>query len=203
MSTFRFENNIKLDKDIEEEFDNLSHVIEDTSSDIRTIAITSSQSGEGKTFISFHLACSLARKGYRVAIVMADMRKTTQKDNKSVMGVLDIVEGKVELENVIYNTDIEGIDVIFSGATKKRESINKDKKVYSVMIKALKEDYNYIIVDMPTFNKTEDDNILLKAADAGILVIEPNRSSIGKLKKNIKLMEHNNCRVLGAVVNNK
>lgn len=203
MSTFRFENSVELDKDVREQFVKLSQVIESTSTDVRTIAVTSSQNEEGKTFVSFHLACTLAKKGYRVLIVMADMRKTTAIGDLPVMGVLDVVEGKVEVEEVVYKTDIEGIDVIFSGATKKNESLDLGRKVYSVMLKCLKEDYNYIIIDMPTLSKTDNDEVLIKEADASILVIQPNRSSKGKIQKNIKLIESYNCKVLGAILNNK
>lgn len=203
MSTFKFENSIELDKDVREQFVKLSQVIEATSVDVRTIAVTSSQNEEGKTFVSFHLACTLAKKGYRVLIVMADMRKTTAIGDLPVMGVIDVCEGKVEVEEVVYKTDIEGIDVIFSGATKKNESLDLGRKVYGVMLKCLKDDYNYIIVDMPTLSKTGNDEVLIKEADVSILVIQPNRSSKSKIQKNIKLIESYNCNVLGAILNNK
>ena len=203
MSTFKFENSIELDKDVREQFVKLSQVIEATSVDVRTIAVTSSQNEEGKTFVSFHLACTLAKKGYRVLIVMADMRKTTAIGDLPVMGVIDVCEGKVEVEEVVYKTDIEGIDVSFSGATKKNESLDLGRKVYGVMLKCLKDDYNYIIVDMPTLSKTDNDEVLIKEADASILVIQPNRSSKSKIQKNIKLIESYNCNVLGAILNNK
>ena len=203
MSTFKFENSIELDKDVREQFVKLSQVIEATSVDVKTIAVTSSQNEEGKTFVSFHLACTLAKKGYRVLIVMADMRKTTAIGDLPVMGVIDVCEGKVEVEEVVYKTDIEGIDVIFSGATKKNESLDLGRKVYGVMLKCLKDDYNYIIVDMPTLSKTGNDEVLIKEADVSILVIQPNRSSKSKIQKNIKLIESYNCNVLGAILNNK
>ena len=71
------------------------------------------------------------------------------------------------------------------------------------MMKCLKEDYNYIIIDMPTLSKTDNDEVLIKEADASILVVQPNRSSKGKIQKNIKLLEAYNCKVLGAILNNK
>ena len=71
------------------------------------------------------------------------------------------------------------------------------------MLKCLKDDYNYIIVDMPTLSKTDNDEVLIKEADASILVIQPNRSSKSKIQKNIKLIESYNCNVLGAILNNK
>lgn len=203
MSTFKFENNVELDKDVKEQFEKTSQVIEATSTDIRSIAVTSSQNEEGKSFVAFHLACTLAKKGYRVLIVMADMRKTTAIGELPMMGVVDVIEGKAETEKVIYNTDIEGIDVIFSGATKKNENLNLGRKVYGVMMKCLKEDYNYIIIDMPTLGKTDNDEVLLKEADASVLVIQPNRASKSKIQKNIKLIESYNCKVLGAILNNK
>lgn len=203
MSTFKFENNVKLDKNVEEQFEKLSQIIEETSKDIRTIAVTSSSNKEGKSFVSFHLARCLAKKDYRVLVVMADVRKTTVINDMPIMGLIDIIDGKAEIDKVVYKTDVKGIDVVFSGATRKNEIIDISRSVYGVMLNCLKDDYNYIIVDMPTMSKTDNDKALLKEADAGIIVIEPNKSSKNKLLKNINTMESYNCKVLGAILNNK
>ena len=56
---------------------------------------------------------------------------------------------------------------------------------------------------MPTISKTDNDEVLIKEADASILVIQPNRASKSKIQKNIKLLESYNCKVLGAILNNK
>ncbi len=203
MSTFKFENNIKLDKKVEEQFEKLSQVIEETSKDIRVIAVTSSSNKEGKSFVSFHLARCLAKKDYRVLVLMADVRKTTVVNNMPVMGLVDVIDGKAEIDKIIYKTDVKGIDVVFSGATRKNEIIDISRSVYGVMLKCLKDDYNYIIVDMSTMSKTDNDKALLKEADAGIMVIEPNKSSKKRLLNNINSMESYNCKVLGAILNNK
>ena len=71
------------------------------------------------------------------------------------------------------------------------------------MLKCLKEEYNYIVVDMSTMGKTQNDEVILREADAGIMVIRPNSGSKKKINNNLKLMEKYNCKVLGAVLNNR
>jgi soluble P-type ATPase len=71
------------------------------------------------------------------------------------------------------------------------------------MLKCLKEEYNYIIVDMPTMGYTDNDEVFLREADVGIMVIQPNAGSKRRLKNNLKIMDVYNCKVLGAVLNNR
>ena len=93
--------------------------------------------------------------------------------------------------------------IYFSGATKVNETLDLERSIYSVMIKALKDDYNYIIIDMPTLGKTDNDEIFLREADAGIVVIQPNRTSKKKMLRSIDTIKSYECNVLGAVLNNR
>lgn len=203
MYTFKFQNEVELSDEVKEQFSILTSKITEMPTDLRTIAITSVQNGEGKTFVSFHIACALAKAGYRVMILMADMRKTTAVGEETLLGIVDVLDGKVDVDKAIYNTDIDGVNVMFSGATKKNETLDLERSVYGVMIKALKDDYNYIIIDMPTLGKTNNDEIFLLEADMGIMVIQPNRTSKKKMLKSIDTIKSYNCNMIGAVLNNK
>ena len=119
MYIFKFNNNVSLPEKIKNNFNELAKIISSSSGDVRVIAITSSNDGEGKTFVASQVASALAKLDYRVMLLMADMRKTTAIDDKVTMGIMDVVSGKTTVENVMYNTDIEGVNIMFSGVTKK------------------------------------------------------------------------------------
>lgn len=203
MYTFKFQNQVELSDEIKEQFSVLTSKITELPTDVRTIAITSAQNEEGKTFVSFHIACTLAKAGYRVMVLMADMRKTTAIGEETLMGIVDVLDGRIDVDKAIYDTDIEGVNIMFSGATKVNETLNLERSIYSVMIKALKDDYNYIIIDMPTLGKTDNDEIFLREADTGIMVIQPNRTSKKKMLRSIETIKSYDCNVLGAVLNNR
>ena len=203
MQTFEFNNDIEIPAEAELRFEEVAKIIAATSTDVRAIAITSTVDEEGKTFVATNIAKTLAKYDYRVLILMADMRKTIAVDDKVTMGMMDVLDGKTNVENVIYKTDVEGIDVILSGASKENENLVIDRQVYAVMLKCLKEEYNYILVDMPTMGYTDNDEVFLREADMGIMVIQPNAGSKRRLKNNLKIMDVYNCKVLGAVLNNR
>ena len=203
MYIFKFNNNVSLPEKIKNNFNELAKIISSSSGDVRVIAITSSNDGEGKTFVASQVASALAKLDYRVMLLMADMRKTTAIDDKVTMGIMDVVSGKTTVENVMYNTDIEGVNIMFSGVTKENEKVDIDRHVYGVMLKCLKDEYNYIIVDMSTMGRTNNDDVFLNESDAGIMVIQPDSCSKRKIKMNIKKIEDSSCKLLGAVLNNR
>lgn len=203
MQVFKFNNNIEMPSEVISQFDEIAKIVSATSNDVRVIAVTSTIDKDGKTLVASQVASALAKMEYRVMLLMADVTKTTAIDEKVTMGILDVVAGKVAYEAVKYNTDIEGVNIMFSGATKENEKLEIDKNVYGVMLKCLKEEYNYIVVDMPTMGKTQNDEVILREADAGIMVIRPNSGSKKKINNNLKLIEKYNCKVLGAVLNNR
>ncbi|MBE5935194.1 MAG: CpsD/CapB family tyrosine-protein kinase [Lachnospiraceae bacterium] len=203
MQTFKFDYNNNLPKEAQDKFNEIAKAISELSKDIRVIAVTSSANQEGKTFVASQIAEALAQQDYRVLLLMADVRKTMTIEDKVTMGIIDVLSGKVNVENVIYDTDVEGLNVMFSGATKENENLNMDRQVYGVMLNCLKDEFNYIIVDMPTMGFTDNDEVFLKEADGGIMVIQPNSVAKRKIKNNLKIMEIYNCKVLGAVLNNR
>ena len=203
MYVFKFNNNVELPKEVDDKFIDLAKVVSASSNDVRVIAITSTFDEEGKSFVATQLSKALAKMDYRVMLLMADMRKTTAIEEKVTMGILDVINGKTSYENIIYDTDISGVNIMFSGATKENEKLDIDRQVYGVMLKCLKEEYNYIIVDMSTMGKTNNDENFLKESDVSIMVISPNSGARKKIEDNIKLIEKYNCKVLGAVLNNR
>ena len=203
MYIFKFNNNVSLPDEVNNNFNELARIISSSSGDVRIVAVTSSNDGEGKTFVASQVASALAKRDYRVMLLMADMRKTTAIDEKVTMGIMDVVSGKTTIENVMYDTDIEGVNIIFSGVTRENEKVDIDRNVYGVMLKCLKEEYNYIIVDMSTMGKTNNDDVFLKESDAGIMVIQPDSCSKKKIKQNIKKINDSSCKLLGAVLNNR
>ena len=88
-------------------------------SNIKTIMLTSSMPDEGKSDISLALAQSLAQIGKKTLVLDADIRKSIlvaryQLDHE-VNGLSQYLSGQRTLEEVLYHTTTDNLDIIFSG----------------------------------------------------------------------------------------
>src|SRR5690606_37994073 len=86
--------------------------------DLKTIVVTSSGPGEGKSTTSANLAVVFAQQGKKVLLVDADMRKPTVHHTfgmTNAYGLTNVLTRQVELSEAIKNTDIETLDVMSSG----------------------------------------------------------------------------------------
>ena len=84
----------------------------------KVILVTSSISGEGKTYVSINIASVLGLSGKKAVLLGMDLRKPKifgdfKINNKN--GISNYLTGQVELEDIINHTSIPGLDVITSG----------------------------------------------------------------------------------------
>lgn len=173
--------------------------------DIKSVIITSCGENEGKSTISIELTKSLAEGGKKTLLIDADMRKSAMLKRNSrtsgVEGLSEALSGIVDVEDVVYKTQHENFDVIFSGHFPPNpvELISNGK--FEEILKKFKERYDYIIVDSPPLGMVIDAAVIASYCDGAILVLAdrkvPRKSAI-EVKEQL---EKSNCRILGAVIN--
>lgn len=174
-------------------------------SDINVIAITSSVPGEGKSSVSFNLARALAEDGKKVVYVDADLRKSVimnrYKVGKKVTGLSHFLSGQSELGDIIYETNIEGLHMVFAGVEPPNPLELLGNKRFGDAIKFMRENYDYVIVDTPPMASVSDCAVISKVCDGVIMVIAAG-STNSRLVKTVKQqLERTNCKILGAVLN--
>jgi tyrosine-protein kinase Etk/Wzc len=141
----------------------------------KIICVTSSVSGEGKTFTTVNLAASLTLLGYKVVIVGCDLRRPkihlTFKNMSNDVGVTTYLVGKQELKDIILPSEFENLDVIPAGPTPPNPSelLNSDKMNY--MIETLKADYDYVFFDTAPVGLVSDSFALMSRADVNLFII--------------------------------
>ncbi len=173
--------------------------------EIKVITITSCTPNEGKSSISFNLAVSFAEAGKRVILIDADMRKSVligrYKVGEVECGMSHYLSGQRDLNDVIYSTTYENMDIIFSGSYSPNpaELLGHDR--FKDMIMILREVYDYVIIDTPPLGAVIDSAIVAKISDGAIMVVEVNAISY-RFAQNIKeQLERSGCRILGAIMN--
>ena len=158
---------------------NLDFMLANSKSKSNTIFITSTISGEGKSFISINIAASLALSGKKVLLIGMDLRapKVTQylgiPDRKGITNY--ITDDNLTIENLKFNLDeVKNLDIISSGVVPPNPvELLMTKRVEDLFMN-VKEKYDYVIVDTAPVNLVTDTLVISKYADMFMYVARAN-----------------------------
>lgn len=158
---------------------NLDFMLANSNSKSSTIFITSTTSGEGKSFISINIASSLALSGKKVLLVGMDLRapKVTQylglPDRKGVTNY--ITDESLNFDDLLFNVDdVKNLDIISSGAVPPNPAELLMTKRIEELFAFAKETYDYIVVDTAPVNLVTDTLLLAKYADMFLFIVRAN-----------------------------
>ncbi|MDT8417224.1 MAG: polysaccharide biosynthesis tyrosine autokinase [Lutibacter sp.] len=156
-----------------------------TKDKCKTIIVTSSVSGEGKTFVSINMATVFALGGKKTILVGLDLRKPKIFDDFEISnekGIVNYLIGEENLETIIQKTKIPNLDVITAGPVPPNPSELLIGSSTEELLNSLKENYDYIILDTPPIGLVSDAVELLKYADSTLYIVRQNYSQKGMLK---------------------
>lgn len=174
--------------------------------DIKTILITSSIPGEGKSFISANLAISFAQTDKRVLIVDCDMRKGRQhrifklSNSKGLSNLL--IDDMTNLKDYINKTSVSGVHVITRGTVPPNPSELLNSKKNADLLRVLKAKYDVIIYDGVPCNGLPDSIIMSKLVDKVLIVSSDSMTPKSVLESTKKQLESVNAPIAGDVLNN-
>lgn len=154
---------------------NLDFMLTGVDDSCKSIFVTSTTSGEGKSFVSVNLACTLALSGKKVALLGMDLRapKITEylgvPNNKGVTNYikdnsLDILDLRFHIEGY------KNLDIYSSGIIPPNPAELLLNQRVEEMFTTLKEEYDYIVVDTAPVNLVTDTLLVSKYADMFIYV---------------------------------
>ncbi len=145
----------------------------------KLMAVTSTISGEGKTFVSVNLGGIIAFSGRRVVICDLDMRKPKihhafGTDNK--VGMSQLLIGATTLEECVQHSSIKGYDYITAGTIPPNPSELILSKKMEEIIELLKSKYDLVIFDNPPIGIVSDGLHIIKKVDFPVYVFRSNYS---------------------------
>lgn len=171
--------------------------------ELKTIVITSSEPGEGKSTVAGNLASILAQNEKKVVIIDCDLRKPTLHKRLKISnssGLTEYIIGKDELSNVIQILN-KNFSAITSGKIPPNPSEVLSSKAMENLLKLLSKIYDYIILDTPPLMAVTDAQVLAGKCDGTILVVRAEATSKDSVLKAYKELEKVRAKVLGAVMN--
>jgi capsular exopolysaccharide synthesis family protein len=148
----------------------------------KTVLVTSSVSGEGKTFCSINIASVFALSQKKTVLVGLDLRKPKifgDFDLDNNKGVVNYLIHDQSIEDIIQKTTLEHLHVISSGPIPPNPSELLMSDRMGLFIEELKKEYDYIILDSPPLGLVSDALGLIKFADATIYMVRQNYTKRG------------------------
>jgi tyrosine-protein kinase Etk/Wzc len=170
----------------------------------KTIAITSTISGEGKTFCAINLAGIIAYSGKKVVIIDLDMRKPKIHVGFAVennIGMSTILINKTTIEECIHQSELENLHFITSGPIPPNPSELIISGKLEEVVNELKQTYDYVIIDNPPIGLVSDAMEMLKKADYPIYVFKSEYSKKYFVNNVDKLVLDNNINKLSIILN--
>ena len=173
--------------------------------DIKVITMTSSVPNEGKSSISLSLSRTLAESGKKILMVDADLRKSVMAARYHIQGIdkglSHYLTGQAEVEDIIYETEVEGLCITVAGLLSPDPTSILDSEQFEQFIENVRDMFDYVIIDAPTLGVVIDAVIIGKYTDGAVIVIEQGVIKRKIVQDVIKQLKRGEVRILGAVLN--
>ena len=169
---------------------------------LKTILVTSSGAGEGKSTVSSNLAIAMAQGGKRVVLLDADLRKPQIHkifNLSNQLGLRDYLDGQADMKSIVKST-ADKVHVITSGKSPLNPAELLSLPALKSLIDNLAKFWDYIIIDSPPMMVT--DPIVLSAKTDGVLVVvQPGQTRQYAMRGAIEKLKRANANMLGVVFN--
>lgn len=175
----------------------------------KTLMITSSVSGEGKTFCSINIATVFALSEKKTVVIGLDLRKPklfTEFNLSNEVGVVNYLIKQKTLDEIVNHTHIPFLDVILSGPIPPNPAEMIMSEGMGALIEELKKKYDYIILDTPPVGLVSDALELAQYCDVTLYIVRQNftkKDMITLLNNRVKRGELNNTSIILNGLENK
>lgn len=171
---------------------------------LRTILVTSTTPGEGKTTTLCNLATVMAQNGQRVLIMDCDMRKPRVHkafgiSNKK--GLADLLLNEQHFSEYIQHVEEVNIDILTAGRIPTNPSELLHSKAMKNLIGLIQESYDYVFLDTPPVIPVTDAAIMSSYIDGVILVVASGHVEINLAQRAMGSLVAVGANILGVVLN--
>lgn len=177
---------------------------------LKSILITSTLPGEGKSWVASNLAITFAQAEKKVILIDADMRKGRQY---SIFGISprpglanylaasDKNADLIDMEKYVQKTEIDGLYVISAGNVPPNPSELLITPQMQHLLDRLSTQFDIIIVDAPPCELVTDAVILSRMVDSTVIVTAHKFTKKASLQKTIKSIKNVGGKIAGVVLN--
>lgn len=172
------------------------------------IGVSSAMTGDGKTITAINLAYALSQLKKRVLLIDCDLRRPSVHKKLAVekkTGLSEYLTGQLNKEEIIRSFEFKDatskFNIIVSGENPPNpmELISSEKM--KNLLEHLREEYDYIIIDLPPTGEVSDALAVADYLDGMLLVVRQNYCNRWALAQAISQFEFVNAKILGIVLN--
>ena len=171
---------------------------------LQKLLVTSSVSGDGKSFVAINLATVFSLYGKRTLLLEYDLRNpklSEYLDLEKKKGLSSYLVGDAKFEDIIHKIDIKNLDVIATGEIPPNpvELIASDNT--NKLFELLEKKYDYIIIDTPPVGIVTDSYLLMDFVDTNMYVARLNHTNKKIFSAMIRDIEQKEISNIGIIIN--
>ena len=193
---------------ISEQYRTLRTNLEFTSlgTQLQTILVTSTSTGEGKSTTASNLAVVYSQLGKRVLLIDCDMRRPTlhqifRLDTRQ--GLSNVLAKRSSIEAAVQTTQLEHLFVISAGVVPPNPSELLAAPSFLELLEDVKSRFDIVILDAPPVMQVADSRILAPLVDGSILVLSCETSERDEVIKAKDQLQMTGTKILGLVLNRR
>ena len=174
----------------------------------KTLLVTSSLPGEGKTTTAVNTAISLAQTGANVLIIDADMRRPRLRsifDLSEREGLSSILSSEMKPDQMlgaIVKDPTTGLNVLTSGPVPPNPAELLGSEQMRKLIAVLSIPFTHIVIDSPPVSSFTDGVLIASIVDGVLLVVHGGKSSRGVVRRSRQMLLDVGAKIVGVVLNN-
>jgi capsular exopolysaccharide synthesis family protein len=173
--------------------------------ELKTIVVTSSKPGEGKSTTAANLAITFVQQGMKVLLIDGDLRKPTSHHTFSVpntKGLTSVLTRQCSFKEAVKQYSQEKLDILTSGPIPPNPAEILASNSMKELLEEASEHYDLILLDTPPLLAVADPQILANVADGVVLVLSSGDTEKDAALKSKEILVNANARILGVVLNN-
>jgi polysaccharide biosynthesis transport protein len=174
----------------------------------RSLLVTSSLPGEGKTTTAVNTAVSLAQTGASVVIIDADMRRPRLRsifglsDRAGLSSILSSELSEAEVLALVSKAEVNGLHVLTAGPIPPNPAELLGSDQMRRLMTILQSKFNHVVVDSPPVSSFTDGVLISSMVDGVLLVVHGGKSSRHVVKRSRQLLQDVGAKIFGVVLNN-
>jgi polysaccharide biosynthesis transport protein len=170
----------------------------------KSIVISSSIPGEGKSTIAINLAVSLADSGSRVILVDADLRRPSIAEYVGIegaVGLTTVLIGRAKVEDVVQPLGATSLDLLPAGQLPPNPSELLGSVAMADLLEQLSGSYDMVLLDSPPLLPVTDAVVLSNLAGGALVVVGADRIHRPQLQQSLDSLETAGAHLFGIVMN--
>lgn len=185
----------------------LSRRVEQNMHRGKVLLVTSVMENEGKSTVATNLALSLSKKYPRVLLMDCDLRKPACR---KILGqqvpkfcTQDVIRGEASVSEAVCTDKRSRLQMLFAKRCAPQEAGELiGSQGMAAMLEQAREQYDYVVIDLPPMSAAPDAEAIMELADAGVLVVRQNVVTATDLNRAIGDLQRGRGKLLGCVLNN-